>query len=141
MFAKKRRAHTPSHAHELESLFSLPSNEARALARLATPLSLPAGTTLARQGGMDHQLVLICAGDVTVERSGTEIARLGAGDVVGEMSLLDYRTYQSATVRTAAPSRVAVLGRREFATLADQVPTLHTRLCDLVAARASSVSA
>jgi CRP-like cAMP-binding protein len=63
------------------------------------------GTTLIREGVALSELFIVVEGKLTVTKGTRELARLGAGEVVGEMSLLDSQP-PSATVRTEQESLV-----------------------------------
>ena len=84
--------------------------------RLADTVDLPAGKVLMREGQSGAEMFVIASGSVVVERDGKEIARLAQGDVVGEGALLSEGP-RTATVTTAEPSTMFVLGHREFHTL------------------------
>jgi len=61
---------------------------------------LPRGTVLIREGVPVDALYIVLEGELAVvsDKTGREIARLGAGEIVGEMSFIDARP-PSATVR------------------------------------------
>jgi CRP/FNR family transcriptional regulator, cyclic AMP receptor protein len=61
---------------------------------------LPRGSVLIREGVAVDALYIVLEGELVVvrEQTGREIARLGAGEIVGEMSFIDARP-PSATVR------------------------------------------
>jgi CRP-like cAMP-binding protein len=59
------------------------------LERLAAgfgPLSLPTGTVIIAEGEPGERFYLIDSGEVSVLKTGVEVARLGAGDYFGEIS-------------------------------------------------------
>jgi MFS family permease len=58
------------------------------LAAAFRPLSLPAGSVIIREGEPGERFYLIDSGEVSVQKNGAEVARLGAGDYVGEIALL-----------------------------------------------------
>jgi MFS family permease len=58
------------------------------LAAALRPLSLPAGSMIIREGEPGERFYLIDQGEVSVVKNGVEVARLGAGDYFGEISLL-----------------------------------------------------
>lgn len=78
--------------------------------------TLPAGARLAVEGQVRRQALILISGRAVCEIDDAEVARLGFGDLVGEMSLLDHRP-QSATVTATTPVRVLVMDPREFVTL------------------------
>ncbi|HEX9572998.1 MAG TPA: cyclic nucleotide-binding domain-containing protein, partial [Myxococcales bacterium] len=66
---------------------------------------------------------------VVHEASGREtvLARLGPGDLFGEMALLD-QTVRSATIRCADPMDVWSLPKRELALLSQGMPEVRRSL-------------
>jgi hypothetical protein len=58
------------------------------LAAAFQPLSRPAGDVIIHEGTPGERFYLIDRGEVSVLKNGVEIARLGPGDYVGEISLL-----------------------------------------------------
>jgi CRP-like cAMP-binding protein len=58
------------------------------LAAVFPALSRPAGTVIIREGTPGERFYLIDHGEVSVLKNGVEVARLGPGDYVGEISLL-----------------------------------------------------
>ena len=59
--------------------------------------SVAAGSALIREGQEADHLFIIISGELSVQKGTLELARLGSGEVVGEMSMLDSRP-PSATV-------------------------------------------
>ncbi len=82
-------------------LAELSDREFEWLLRVGRLETIPAGVTLIHEGDPISALYLVLDGTLSVTigaLGGREIARLSAGDVVGEMSFLDRRS-TSATVR------------------------------------------
>ncbi len=87
------------------------------------------GTVLIREGDNGKGLFVILLGDVEVVRSdgsGQErvLARLGAGELFGEMALLGEQA-TNATVRALSPTTILFLGRDYFRRLVDALPPLR----------------
>jgi bacteriocin-type transport-associated protein len=77
---------------------------------------LAVGTTLIHEGQPVNALYIVLDGSVTVLAQavgGKEIARLGVGEMVGEMSLIDARP-PSATVRTLEKAIAFVIPRQDL---------------------------
>lgn len=83
------------------------------VARLVDEVHREPGSRLATEGERGDEFFVVVDGAVTVERRGREVARLGPGEHVGEMSLLDDEP-RSATVTTAADSTLLVMHRPDF---------------------------
>jgi CRP/FNR family cyclic AMP-dependent transcriptional regulator len=104
------------------------------IASLADELGLPAGRKLTAEGGTGHEFVVIAEGAADVKRGGRVVNRLGAGDFLGEISLVTGRP-RTATVTTTAPSRVLVLGARDFRRLLRDLPSLQLKVLDALGDR------
>jgi CRP-like cAMP-binding protein len=63
------------------------------------------GTDIIREGGSQDRLFILLDGELSVQKAGCELARLGAGEIVGDMSLLDSRP-PNATVTTVGECRI-----------------------------------
>jgi len=99
-----------------------------------------AGTVLTKQGGLGLEFLLILEGGARVERDGKVIARLGPGDVFGEMSLIDGLP-RSATVIAESPTVLLVIQARSFRSLLDTVPGLQRKLLITLCARLRAADA
>src|SRR5262245_29046960 len=73
--------------------------------------SLPAGTEIIREGGPVDSLFIVIEGEISVTKGALEIAVLSAGEVVGEMSLLDSRP-PTATVTATTEAIVFAVPRK-----------------------------
>jgi CRP-like cAMP-binding protein len=87
------------------------------------------GTTVIREGDAGQGLFVVLSGEVEVSKrqaDGAELslARLRAGDVFGEMSLLTNQP-TSATVTAARPSTILFLGRDYFQRLVAALPAIR----------------
>ena len=70
---------------------------------------------------------LIDDGDANVKVGEQVIGGVGAGEIVGEMGLLDYRP-RSATVVASSPMKVYVIDARRFESVLEETPTLARNL-------------
>jgi CRP/FNR family cyclic AMP-dependent transcriptional regulator len=108
------------------SLFSeLRRRDLERVAQLADEVDLPAGHVLMREGDRGSEAYVLASGEVTIERNGREINRLGSGSVIGEMAILGEGT-RTATATLTQPSRLFVLAHREFHSLMDDLPAVRT---------------
>ena len=97
------------------------------IARHADEVKRDGGAVLARQGARGLEFLLIVEGSAQVEKDGKIIARLGAGDFFGEMSLIDGRP-RSATVVADAPVVLLVVHASSFGRLLETVPGLSKKV-------------
>jgi voltage-gated potassium channel len=85
------------------------------------------GVKLTGEGASCYSFYVLRDGAATVSIDGREVRTLGPGDFFGELALLgDGR--RTATVTTAAPSRVLVLFGTEFRQLQQMYPELASRI-------------
>jgi voltage-gated potassium channel len=85
------------------------------------------GVKLTGEGASGYSFYVLRDGAATVSIDGREVRTLGPGDFFGELALLgDGR--RTATVTTAAPSRVLVLFGTEFRQLQQMYPELASRI-------------
>ena len=84
-----------------------------AVAGLATEIDIADGTAITSEGDDGDAFYLILEGAVRVTRAGGPVGSLGAGDFIGEISLIDGRP-RTATTVAAGPVRALVVQRAEF---------------------------
>ena len=97
------------------------------IARQTDEVKVDGGKVVARQGTLGQEFLLIVDGSARVERDGTVIARLDAGDFFGEMSLIDGKP-RSATVIADTPVALLAVDSRSFRHLLDTVPGLQRKI-------------
>ena len=119
----------------LHAFVRLSAQDARCVAGYMRELSYARGERLFQAGEQHHanHLLLVLDGEVTVDtgRHGQHaevpIAVLGAGAVLGEMSLLDGAP-RSATCTAITPIRAAGLARRGLELMIERHPQVAARL-------------
>jgi CRP/FNR family cyclic AMP-dependent transcriptional regulator len=86
----------PLAAHDREALIAacplfrgLDAGGMAAVAQAAVEVEFPADRTIARQGEIGTGLFIVAEGAVRVVRDGEIVARLGAGEFFGELSVID----------------------------------------------------
>jgi CRP-like cAMP-binding protein len=91
------------------------------------------GDVLIRQGGPIDSLMILLDGKARVEVDGVgEVAQLGSGEILGEMSLVD-ESPPSASVIILESSHVLHLDRGRLAAKLDADPTFAARLYRAIA--------
>jgi CRP-like cAMP-binding protein len=97
------------------------------IAEWLQPIDVPAGWFLLNQRSYPEGFFVVLEGEVTVERDGAEIARLGPGEFFGEIALLedDRRT---ATVTTATRVKAAVMDGGDFFEMCAEIPEISSRI-------------
>ena len=91
---------------------------------IAREARFPAGEALVREGDEGDSLIVITSGSATVTQGGTTVRRLGPGDFLGEIALIDGRP-RTATVTADEPIDALVIDRTGFSRLMDEFPVIR----------------
>lgn len=125
---------------KLELLKSIPlfagfgRRELVRLGQLTDLVDLPEGRVLMRQGESGSEAFVIMEGRARVERDGRLVAERTNGEVVGEIAILD-EGRRTATVTLTAPSRLLVIGHRDFHALMEEMPEVRLKVLSELARR------
>lgn len=121
----------------------IPEKEFDKLADLLEHQTIPAGTSIVRQGGRGDALYLMARGVVRVSREedGAErdLATLFAGDFFGEMALLTGEP-RSATCRAVTPCALYRLTRSDFGEVRRTHPSIQAALAAVERERREELS-
>ncbi|QBX55378.1 cyclic nucleotide-binding domain-containing protein [Nocardioides seonyuensis] len=117
-----------------EILDSLDPQDAKRVLAAGTRLTLPQGWSPIGEGTPADKAYLILEGEVSVRRHGEEVARLGAGNVVGESAIVNH-TLRSASVVSLTPLKVVHFTSEQLERLADDVPAFGEALRSAAAER------
>ena len=109
------------------------------LARLADDAEVPEGRVLCREGDRGREFFVLVEGSVDVATKGRRVATLGAGDFVGEISLLE-PTPRTATVTAKTPLRFFVLTPKDFRQVLDENPSVERKVMRALARRVLELS-
>jgi CRP/FNR family cyclic AMP-dependent transcriptional regulator len=112
----------------------LPKSDIASIERHSTQMTVTAGAEMAVQDRAPLQMFVIASGTAVVKRNNRKIASLGAGDTVGELSLLDGGK-QTATVIAHTDCEVLVVAVNEFKIMLDESPTFTRKLLKSLAMR------
>ncbi len=115
-------------------LAGLGRREIEEVGRLADEIDVPSGRVLMREGDNGSEFFVLVTGRVGIDRGGTRIRAMEPGDFFGEIALLAEGP-RSATATTEAPSKLLVLGHREFHSLMDRFPAIRTSVFEALAKR------
>ena len=125
---------------QTEGLHHLPSEALARLADLGRPRHFPAGAVLLRQGDPSDHLHVILTGRVRIARERRDdrapvlLRELGAGEVVGEMGLLD-EAPRSVTVTALESTETLELGLSDLAVAIVESPALAAALLRMLSRR------
>lgn len=125
---------------QLELFASCTPKELRRLAGLLDETTVAAGTVLTTEGDLGSQAFVLLSGTAEARHGERVVATLGAGDLVGEMALLDRAGARSATVVTTTPAEVLVMDPRAFETVMSQFPSVARNVATTLAKRLRDAS-
>jgi len=109
----------PNRFKEIPIFSHLSDEEARRLAAFATETSVAEGQILMKQGDYSTELIGIQEGTADVIRDGEKISSLKAGDLIGEMGLLEHEP-RNADVIATSPMRVMKLTHWEIRRMSEE---------------------
>ena len=114
-------------------------SEMAAVRRQLTPLRVPAGRVLVKEGAVGDEFMIIADGEATVSQGGLPIATLRRGDLVGEMALLDHvgSGRRNATVTVNTDAVVYAGPRAEFRQILASAPSVARKVRETVSARST----
>jgi CRP/FNR family transcriptional regulator, cyclic AMP receptor protein len=113
---------------------SLTKRQLRAVAGECSGVAYEPDDVIVKELDTGQHLVCLVSGGAKVVRNGRTIARLAAGDVVGEMALLDGEP-RSASVVATEPTTGIALYQTAFRKLLADHPTMCSKLLLSMSAR------
>jgi CRP/FNR family transcriptional regulator, cyclic AMP receptor protein len=96
----------------------------RMVARLIDELVAEPGEELMREGELGHEVVFVEDGSADVLQDGAVINTVGAGDMIGELAVLETGAPRTATVVVASPLRGMVLTSHFMRDLRKHMPDI-----------------
>ena len=121
-------------------LFSdLSAKELMSLSRLMDEIDLKPGTVIIREGNTGGEFFIVLEGTIEVQRKGRRLARLGPGDYLGEIALIDHGP-RTATAMVETDARLLVLASREFHSMLASDPRIENKILRTLAARVRDMS-
>lgn len=113
---------------------SFTPREVARISAAGTRLHLPQGWSPVRERTPADKAYIILAGEVSVRRGGEEIARLGAGDIMGETAIVN-GTLRTATLVALTPLELIHFTDDAVRRLRELMPSFREALDDVVHAR------
>jgi CRP-like cAMP-binding protein len=111
----------PETLEQINRLEKLSDDDLQKVIKAGRHFTLPADWSLIWEGTAADKAYLIVDGEVSVRKGGEEIARLGPGDVIGEMGIVEHRL-RSASVVSKTPLEVIHFTRESLEQLISEVP-------------------
>jgi CRP/FNR family cyclic AMP-dependent transcriptional regulator len=93
------------------------------IGQLADEVDVPDGYQLMREGEFGKEFFLIVEGTVRIDRGGKPINRLGPGEFLGEIALIDHGR-RTATAVTDGSAKLLVITEQGFHSLLDDSPAI-----------------
>jgi CRP/FNR family transcriptional regulator, cyclic AMP receptor protein len=106
---------------------AISDSDLAALAARGQEQDAPEGQVLVREGASGGSLFVILSGSVAVTRGGRRIGRLGEGDLLGEVAMLDGGP-RTASAVVESDARLLVVPASAVHELVEQRPTLRAAL-------------
>lgn len=122
------------HLRNVSLFSSCTTKDLEKIAKAGDTLTLPAGSVIIDQGQTGREAFVIISGEATVRRNGKKITSVGAGAVLGELSLLDHGP-RTATVTCETECEVIVIDQRHFSAVLSDVPAVAQKIMASMAAR------
>ena len=120
--------------HHVPLFSSCSKKDLARIVKVADEVTFKAGRVLTEQGQPGREAFIIVKGKATVRRNGKKLASIGAGAMVGELSLLDHGP-RTATVTCDTDCEVLVISQRHFHSVLHDVPVLSSKLLATLASR------
>lgn len=117
---------------------SFSKKELASISRAADEVTRPAGHALIKENTEGYEAFVILDGTVTVTRKGKKLASLSAGEVIGELSLLE-SSLRSASVVCETDCTLLVMERQGFKQLLLETPNLSIKFLEALAGRLRSL--
>src|SRR3954469_5154542 len=117
----------PEKLEQLPRLEDLSNKDLKTVIDKGRHVRLPANWSLIWERTPADKAYLIVDGEVSVRKGGNEVARLGPGDVIGEMAIVNHRL-RSASVVSLTPLEVVHFTKESLEQLLDEVPAFGEAL-------------
>ena len=111
----------------LDRFRDLSDDEIHRVVEEATYLTVPESWALMVEKTPADKAYLILDGEVSIRRDGKEVARVGAGELIGEMALVNHKL-RNATVVAETPLEVLHFTDEVVKRLNDQIPQFQQAL-------------
>ena len=122
------------HLRSIRMFRSLSKKDLAAVARAGEEVTLPAGHVLVAEGEEGDAAYVLLDGTVTLKRNNRTLTTLGAGEIIGELALLD-KAPRTATAACDTECTLLRIDRMRFLGLIEDVPALAHKVLQTLAAR------
>lgn len=105
----------------------LSDDEVRKIASTGTYVTVPQDWSLMGEGTSADKAYLLISGEVSVRRHGKQVAKLGPGDIFGEMGIVQHKL-RSATVISLSRLECLHFTRSQIEELEKEIPAFRDAL-------------
>ena len=112
----------------------VPDEDLRVITTFATSEEVPEDKVIVKEGDFANQFMAIEEGTAEVTRDGEKVGELTAGDIFGEIGLLE-KEKRSATVTATSRVKLIRIERWELQRLKSKLPHIYSRIEELAAGR------
>jgi CRP/FNR family cyclic AMP-dependent transcriptional regulator len=127
----------PEKLEQLHRLEDLSTKDLKTVIDKGRHVTLPANWSLIWEKTPADKAYLIVDGEVSVRKGGQEVAKLGPGDVIGEMAIVGHKL-RSASVVSLTPVEVIHFTKESLEELLNEVPAFGEALRDTTSDRLGS---
>jgi len=111
----------------LDKFARLSDSEVKRIVSTGTYITVPPDWGLMGEGQSADKAYLLISGEVSVRQHGTEIARLGPGDIFGEIAIVAHRL-RTATVVSLTRLECLHFTREQIERLEEEIPAFGEAL-------------
>lgn len=112
----------------------LKKGQVRSIARITETVRYPAGEEVVTEGSIGDFCAIIVEGSAEVTKGSASIAKLGSGELFGELALVDPGP-RSATVRALNEMTAIKIDQDAFAKVVTEDPRIALRVLQVLARR------
>ena len=124
----------PTQLKRIPLFQDVPDEDLRVVTTFATSEEVPEGKVIVKEGDFANQFMAIEEGTAEVTRDGEKVGELTAGDIFGEIGLLE-KEKRSATVTATSRVKLIRIERWELQRLKSKLPHIYKRIEELAAGR------
>ncbi len=122
------------HLRRVVLFAGLSKKELERIAAAGSEVDVATGKIVMEQGHSGGDAFVVLKGTFVVRRNGRKLAELTAGDIFGELALLDDGP-RSATVECVSDGSVLAISHGQFRAVLDDIPVLSHKLLAAMAGR------
>ncbi len=130
----KRKSDKIAHIKSIPLFAKLSQKELAEVSRHCDEITVASNQVLANEESPGEECFIIVSGEITIRRNRRKLAVKGAGEIVGEMALLD-ELPRSATLVTSQDSNLLVFSRRDFRLIMNELPSVSRKLLETLSER------